>query len=125
MENTRIDWVQIDDADCLKFTFKDIFTHKEAMIASQEWKSSFQERVNNRFVVIFDAKAMKNYEPLARSVWQKTMTELKGQIESIWLVTDSKIIAAGAKIMSVFTSFNIKTVSAEENIILKKNSMAA
>ncbi|MEQ9441601.1 MAG: hypothetical protein RIG62_21335 [Cyclobacteriaceae bacterium] len=125
MENTTVEWVQINNTDCLKFTFNDVLTHKEALIASEEWKKAFQNNTAKKFMVIFDAKAMKDYEPMARSIWQKTISELKKQIDSIWVITDSKIIAAGAKIMGVFTSFSIKTVDSEEKITLRKEMQAA
>lgn len=124
MKDTKIEWIQIDGVECIKFTFKDVFTHKEAVIASEEWKKSFSEKANQKVPVIFDAIEMKDYEALSRSVWQKTMTELKNQIDGIWLVTDSKIIAAGAKIMGVFTSFTIKTVSTADKINLQNASEA-
>jgi len=47
---------------------------------------------------------------------KKTIVELSGQIENIWVVTTSKLIMAGAKIMSMFTSFSIKTVSTEDKV---------
>jgi len=61
---------------------------------------------------------MDDYEPLARTIWQNTINELKSQIRSMWVVTDSPIIATGAIIMSLFTSFKIKTVSSEEDIVV-------
>lgn len=125
MENTTVEWVQINNTDCLKFTFNDVLTHKEALIASEEWKKVFQNKTTEKFIVIFDANEMKDYEPMARSLWQKTISDLKSQIDSIWVITDSKIIAAGAKIMGVFTSFSIKTVDSEEKITLRKEMQAA
>lgn len=116
MGMTNITWIQKEDIEYLKISFVGIFTYEDAKWASQQWKDRFQTKSEQRIKVIFDALEMTNYEPTARSVWQQTIAELSGQIDSIWLVTDSKLIAAGAKIMSIFTSFRINTVSSEDKV---------
>ncbi|MEM8965548.1 MAG: hypothetical protein AAGE93_03960 [Bacteroidota bacterium] len=113
---TNITWIQRENIEYLKISFVGIFTYKDAEWASQQWKEQFQAKPEQRIKVIFDALEMINYEPSARSVWQQTIAELSGQIDSIWLVTDSKLIVAGAKIMSIFTSFRINTVSSEDKV---------
>ncbi len=116
MGRANITWIQKDDVEYLKITFTGIFTYENAKWASQKWIDQFQTKPEQRINVIFDALEMTDYEPVARSVWQKTMVELSDQIDSIWLVTDSKLIAAGAKVMSIFTSFRINTVPYESKI---------
>ena len=59
---------------------------------------------------------MKGYEPRARVTWQKAMGELKNQIDTIWLVTNSSMIKTGAKIMSLAVSYDIKAISKESEM---------
>ena len=115
-ESVVIEQTQINDKDCIKFTFQGLFTKEDALMASKEWKEIASS--GKKFIVIFHAKEMAGYEPMARAIWQKMIVELKSQIENIWLITDSKLIAAGAAIMSMFTSFTIKTVNSEEKIVV-------
>ncbi|WKN33391.1 hypothetical protein PZB74_08595 [Porifericola rhodea] len=116
MKNTCLVSIKHHERYYLIFTFQGILTAKEATKAITEWKKLFEEKKNEKFTLIFHALEMTDYEPLARTSWQKTIVELSGQIENIWVVTTSKLIMAGAKIMSMFTSFSIKTVSTEDKV---------
>ena len=116
MNNTKLEWVQKHEADFFKITFQEMFTRNNAQQASEEWIKQFKSKEPLKFHVIFDAKNLDDYEPTARSIWQRTISTLKNQILDITVITDSKVIAAGAKIMGVFTSFKINTVDCEEKI---------
>ena len=59
---------------------------------------------------------MTGFENKARVIWQKAIKELKKQIDCVWLISDSKIIRAGAKVMSAFTSFSLNVVNDESKI---------
>lgn len=104
---------------CVKFVFRGKLTETDAMVAVKKWEKIFHQNMTDRFVLIWHCLEMTGYEPLARSVWQKAIKSLKKQIDCIWLISDSKIIQAGANIMSVFTSFKIHSVSAEDKINLQ------
>jgi len=60
---------------------------------------------------------MSGFENKARVIWQKAIKRLKNQIAVVWLITDSKTIKTGAKLMSLFTSFEIKVVKTEKEIV--------
>lgn len=115
--NPDIFWKSIKGKEVLNFTFRGTLTHQEAEIAIKIWKEMFQLKPNKQ-VIVWECKEMKGYEPMARAVWQDAIKELKGQIDKIWLISDSAIIIAGGKIMSLFTSFDIKPVRSEEDIIV-------
>jgi hypothetical protein len=64
--------------------------------------------------VIFDATNMNDYHPMARTFWQKTISQHKSKINLIWVISDSFIVLASAKIMGLFTSVKIKAAKPEE-----------
>lgn len=53
---------------------------------------------------------------MARVFWQKALKEIQSQIDRVWLISDSKIIRAGASIMSLFVKFDLKSITSEEHI---------
>jgi hypothetical protein len=118
VKSVKLDWVQVNGKNCLRFTFVGMFTKEDAESASDEWKKHFTQENGEKTVIIFNCLNMEDYEPLARVTWQNTIKSLKSEIKGIWVVTDSKLIASGAAIMGVFTSFAIKAVASESLINL-------
>jgi len=118
--NPKIEWCKIKGRKCLKFTFEGVLTGIEAEKAIVIWKEEFEKQKGGKVVIIWHCLKMKDYEPAARVIWQKTIKELKSQIDSIWLVTDSLIIKTGATIMSIFTSFDTRVVGSEDEILAKR-----
>jgi hypothetical protein len=114
----EIESIFIKEIECIRFTFNGLLTNKDAIKATEIWSEMFALRKNKKVLLIFNCLNMKDYEPLARATWQKTLSLLKPQIGGIWVVSNSKLITAGATIMGVFTSFSIKTVDSEEKILL-------
>ena len=112
----EIGWCLINGRECLKFTFRCTLTEIDAIDAVSKWKKMFSTRKDEKIVIIWQCKKMVSYEPMARIIWQNTLKELKNQIDTIWLVSDSIIIQAGAKIMAFFTILNLKVVNSEEKI---------
>ena len=112
----EIGWCLINGRECLKFTFRGTLTEIDAIDAVSKWKKMFSTRKDEKIVIIWQCKKMVSYEPMARIIWQNTLKELKNQIDTIWLVSDSIIIQAGAKIMAFFTILNLKVVNSEEKI---------
>lgn len=119
-QNPRIEHCKFENRQCLRFVFKGVLTSQDATQAIEEWTQYFQQHPDERFILLWDSLEMTNYEPLARSMWQKTIKQFKHQIDTIWLITDKIVIKTGAMIMSHFTSFDIKVVKNEEEIPLKK-----
>ncbi len=114
--NPVIELVSFKGEDCLKFTFTGHFSAEDAEIAVAEWRDFFDTLGEDKVVVIWDSLNMKGFDLKAQKIWQKELKELKEQIKCVWLITNSKIIRAGAKFMSAFTSYCLKVVDTSENI---------
>jgi len=115
-ENPKIEWVGKFDKSCLKFTFVGMLVEQDAIIAIEKWKEAFQSKRGEEIVVVWQCLKMKGYDTESRVLWQEALKEMKSQIASIWLVTNSNFIKIGANVMSVFTSLNIRIVSSESEI---------
>ena len=76
------------------------------------------QRTGEKIALVWHCQKMKGYEPMARSLWQRTIKDLKDQIDSIWLITDSALIKAGATLISFFTKLDIKVVKSENKIFV-------
>ena len=118
LDNPIIDWCQVKNHNCLKFTFREKLTEKNADIAIERWTKLFDLNSDKKIILIWHCIEMTGYEPMARIKWQKAIKMLKDQIDCIWLVSNSKLILTGARIMSFFTSFKINITSSEDKILL-------
>ncbi len=117
-ENPRIEWSQRSGKQCLRFTFGERLTENEAEVAIREWRAAFQSKVDQSIILIWDCRKMKGYDSGARSKWTEALKEMKSQIGTIWLITDSTVIKMGASVMGMISSLNIKAVRAESEIVL-------
>jgi hypothetical protein len=117
-EAFKLEEVSLNNKLCMRITFYGVLIQEDAVAICNEWKEIFTLNKEKKIVIIFNAKEMDDYAPMARIAIQKNINEFKKQIESIWIVTDSKLITAGALVMGMFTSFKIKTVDAENKIIV-------
>jgi hypothetical protein len=115
--NPTIEVKSINNFDFIYFTFRGKLTENDAKNAIVNWKNQLEKR-HTMQPHIWNCMQMTGYEPMARAHWQKAIKELKGKISKIWLISDSSIIIAGAKILSLFTSFDIITVRSEEDFLL-------
>lgn len=116
-KSLEIEFFEINDEDCLKFTFVDKFLETDAEKGVEDWKDIFNSAEDGvKLTVVWDALEMTGFDNKARIIWQKAIKKFKNQIGVVWLVTDSKTIKAGAKLMSAFTSFKIKVVKSEVDI---------
>ncbi len=61
---------------------------------------------------------MKGYDSAARVQWTEALKEMKPQIDTIWLITNSTIIRMGAYVMGMVSSLDIKVVGAETEIVV-------
>jgi len=116
--NPSIEWYQKSGKQCLRFIFGEKLTEKEAEIAIQEWKAAFHSKMGEAIALVWDCREMKGYESGARAQWILALKEMKSQIDSIWLITDSAVIKLGAAMMGSFSSQNIKAVSSESEVVL-------
>jgi hypothetical protein len=114
--NPRIEWSEKSGKRCLRFTFGESLTEREAEFAIMEWKRAFQSTEDESIVLIWDCTEMKEYDKEARVKWTGALDEMKSQIDTIWLISSSSIIRMGATIMSMFSSLKLKAVSSESKI---------
>jgi hypothetical protein len=120
--NTVIDFknveqISIHNKECIKLNFGSVLNQKDAVSVCNEWKVLSQADKTKKYVIIFNAKDMIDYEPMTRTSFQNTMKELKDQIDQIWVISESKLIRGGAAIMGMLTAFSIKAVNSEDQII--------
>jgi len=116
--NPQIEWCQKSGQECLKFIFGERLTEKEADVAISAWKDAFQSKKDKAITLIWDCKHMKGYETKARDKWTKALKEMKAQIASIWLISDSAIIRMGASVMGLIGDLKIRPISSEGDIAI-------
>jgi hypothetical protein len=117
-ENPSLEWFRKANKNCLKFTFKEKLTEKNAEIAIEEWRKIFQVMGIEPIVLIWDCREMKGYEGAVRSKWTEALKEMKSGIDTIWLISGSSMIRMGASVMGMITSLKIKTVASEADIVI-------
>ncbi len=119
IEQPRIEWSKKSGRQCLKFTFGENLTARDAATAIVKWKAAFESKKDEKkIVLVWDCVKMKEYESDARTQWVGALKEMKPRIDSIWLITDSVLIGMGASVMGMLSSINIKTVKSESEIII-------
>jgi hypothetical protein len=120
--SVAIELCLVENVECLKFNFNGHLKTEDALIAIDEWKSLFESSTDEKITIIWDCIHMTGFDNKARIAWQNAIKDLKSRFECVWLVTDNKIIKAGAKLMNTFTSFKMKVVKSLENIIFPKSN---
>jgi len=117
-KSLEIEMCEINDEECLRFTFIDKLLEADAVNGVEEWKEIFSSaEESEKITVIWDCLEMTGFDSKARVAWQKAIKQFKKQIDIVWLITDSKAIKTGAKLMSAFVSFKIKVVKSEAAIL--------
>ena len=114
--NTRVEWCEKREGNCLRFTFGEQLSELDAEFAILKWKQAFQQKKDQCISLIWDCTKMRGYESGARLKWTNTLFELKPRIGSIWLISDSSIVRMGASVMGMATSLHIKAVSSESEV---------
>lgn len=115
-ENVNIEWVTKSGLACLKFTFGNKLTKNSAEEAIKKWKVIFSSMSDDKIVLIWDCSSLKDYEPMARVLWQKAMKQMGNQIECVYLISQSKLIRTGASLLSLFTKFALKSINSENEM---------
>jgi hypothetical protein len=93
-----------------------MLTTVDAYETIKRWREHFAAQPGQPICMIWDASEMAGYQSDARKLWQSAMKEMKGQIGTIWLITQSPIIRMGARMMSTFSSLDIMVVRSENEI---------
>lgn len=118
----NIQWTELGEHKFLKFSFPEKLTKEQASEAIIEWKRIFSEYKFVKITLIWDCVEMKDYDPMARVLWQKAMKDMSSQMDTVWLVSESKVIRTAAQIMSVFVKFELKPISSEDEISILSSS---
>ncbi len=113
--NPVIEWKSIRDKEYLYFTFEGTLKEGDALQGVIKWRELAGLKQGKK-ELIWNCLKMTGYEPMARNTWQKAIKEHRESIELIWLITDSMLIQAGAKIMSLFTPYSFKIIKSEAEI---------
>jgi len=114
----KIEWERRGKSPCLRFTFGAHLGEHGAREAIAEWRRLFETAPPGKVALIWDCREMKGYDSAARTIWQETLKELRDQIGTIFLISDSAMIRMGASVMSLFSSLEIKPVRSEAEIEL-------
>ena len=105
-----IELFEIKNEECLKFTFNGKFSEEQALSGATEWRTLFDNSGEEKSILVWDCLDMTGFESSARSVWLKAIKDLKKKIDCVWVISDSKVVRAGAKVLSTLSGFKIKTV---------------
>ncbi len=114
--NLKVKWIHKSLKQQLWFVFEGKLTTKDAEVAIEEWRKQFNLMKETSAVIVWDCRAMKGYEPTARSKWLEALKELKLQIETVWVISDSPFIRMGASFLGMLSSLTINAVSTENEI---------
>lgn len=73
--NTVIDFksveqMSIQNKECIKINFGSILNQKDAIQVCNEWKTISQTDKTKKYVIIFNAKDMIDYEPMTRTTFK-------------------------------------------------------
>ena len=111
-----IELFEIKNEECLKFTFNGKFSEEQALSGASEWRNLFDNSGEEKSILVWDCLDMTGFESNARTVWLKAIKDLKKKIDCVWVISESKIIRTGAKVLSTLSGFKIKTVKDESEI---------
>ncbi|MDN4165552.1 hypothetical protein QWY31_08570 [Cytophagales bacterium LB-30] len=117
--NGSLELTEIQNRVAIVFHFEGLLTQQKAQEYVKQWHKIFLSHNKEKIIIVFNASQMSDYQPMARVVFQTAIKELKTQIDSIWVISNSKVIKAGAALMSIFSSFQIATVGSLDDIKMK------
>lgn len=115
MTKQAIDITWEGNYEFLSFEFPEFLDKRSAEKAIAIWDKEFSQQPG-KTDLIWDCTVMTDYDPVARMLWQKALSQHKNQINTIWLISESSIIRAGAKLFSLFVGVNIKPVKSHKDI---------
>ncbi|MFA9389180.1 MAG: hypothetical protein ACERKD_05210 [Prolixibacteraceae bacterium] len=116
MENPIIEWRKMEQKKVLVLTFGETFSTSDCEQAVVTCENLFQNAGNEKITMIWECLKMQRYDSPARSLWQRMLKNNKDRIGTIWLIADSLVIKAGARVISNITSYDIKNVSSFDEI---------
>lgn len=114
--NTKLEWYKLKGKIFLRITIKDNFDEKTAIEVSENFRKELKSVSEGKVSIIWNCVDMTNYEPKARHIIQNIIKELKDKVKNNYIVTTNKLIGSGAKILSIFTAFDMKVINSESEI---------
>ena len=114
----KVNWIQINGKKCLNMEINGFLEEKIAFYAVSRWKKEFIAHLESgeKGNVVCNCLNMSGYDTEARKLWQQTISDLKFQIECMWIITDNALFTIAAKTMGLMTKFKIKTAKSEAEI---------
>lgn len=101
---------------CLYFQFTSKFTQKTAESASEAWKEFMNKHPNDTFELVWDCMDMNGFEISARKVWYDTLTNFKGRIAKVHVVSGNLMIRSAAKVMLKFFGITSEISRSKEEL---------
>ncbi len=120
-KGVNVKWVETSEKKCLKLTIHGHLSDKNAFEAVSKWKEELSTNLKSgeKANIICNCLNMTGYDTNARKQWQQTISDLKSQVEYIWIISDNKNFRTAAKTMGFLTKFKIKTANSESEICIE------
>ena len=83
-----IEWVTVQNKTCLKFTYSQILTEREARRIGELWLNDFDNSGDSKFNLLFDCKTASNYQLMMKYFWNILLVKLKDRIDQIWVLKE-------------------------------------
>lgn len=123
-KNPTIEWHECYHDTCLLLTFKGNLERQNAENAIQIIEEILKKSPGKKLNMIWDTLEMGTYDSLGRVAWQKMLKTHKQSFGKIHVVTNSLLIKGGVRVMSTFSSLELKCVSSLNEIEFKKAQIA-
>ena len=98
----------------LQFDFNGHLNLETAIEAIAKWKAQLQD--GKKINLIYNCLAMTGFDTTARKIWQTTMSELKHNTGSIWIISSNAFILGAAKTMGLLSGYDIKVAKTLEGV---------
>lgn len=114
--NLKLEWFQLKSRRALRITIIGHLDENSANVLANDLKKELDKNDSGKITLVWNCLDMTGYEPVARMKIQNLIKSFKNQLENNYLVSTNKVIQGGAKILSIFSSFNMKVVNSEDEI---------
>lgn len=117
--SVSLEWKNINEVEVLFFRFNGKLTKDNAIVAIAEWEKIFDLLPNQKIILAWDCLNLQDYDPMARVLWQNAIKKMRNQVKLVYLITESRIISLGGKMMNLITPFSMIVIKSEEEIYLQ------
>ena len=120
MERVNKVEVQLEDMQGTP-SIRFIFPKKLSRLATEEcieaWGNLLKQHQLYRYNITWDCSVMTDYEPMARVLMQKAIMQRSKGIGVVYLISQNSIIRSGARLMNMFVSFKIVTLTHNQELL--------